>query len=879
MKKIITKLLPFIAIILALFISCSNDVTDDSSSLSSAPATINDGYIRINYKGDADCLWIWNDFDGSELSKLGSWPEGVKFTHKNGDFVCVDLKLAANPKTLGMIPLKNGENLTGGDVIFSFPTRYNEIFLQGGDTVAYVASDMQTLPNGISSAEFTDGTTITIVGEVTLSSETVTLTDKNGAVDIASFGTNKIILANNIKSTFAANQPYTLSIKTTSGVDTVNVGLATNLVEDWFGSSAVNEIKVSGLKLGVTLNAGNASFKMWAPLASEVSLCLYSDSNSLDNPTETLPMNLGQNGFWILEDVNYGTNKYYKYAIKNGIYTKYVSDIWAYAASADSKASQIANIAEEGIPSGWSNEYYNPWNGTQYSESIIYEMHIRDWSRAVVTDSTGKFLDIANSDKIINHLKDLGITHVQILPMFDYAQTNDDMGYNWGYNPYHYNVPEGRYVTTNYTDGTQAVEEMRQMIKALHDNGIAVIMDVVYNHTSGTGDGSLYDMTVPQYFYRMNGTNYVNGSGCGNEVATNHAMVKYYVIESLKHWMNDYHINGFRFDLMGCLETSTMKEIYEELYNIDPKVLVYGEPWTGGTSAVVDGAVKSAETENGEGFAAFDDNFRDAVKGAEFGGFKRGQLQDVNSDDNIINGLKGKSAQRNGTDIPGLELHYIECHDNYTLFDKLVYSTITDSNLLKEDVIANNFAKAYNSIMSSEASVNDIKQKVKLGGAYILLAQGTPFFNGGQEFLRTKKGNPDSYSADKKGGVKWTNEEGPYNIDDVNTINLDMKDTYKDVYNTYKALIKIRKEIDAFTKGNYVEAVNYKSTNGVIKYTTYDSSDNKYIVYFNGTNADVNCSDSGYLFNINEENGSYTIADAETTISVIPAKSFVILKK
>ena len=123
MKKIITKLLPFIAIILALFISCSNDVTDDSSSLSSAPATINDGYIRINYKGDADCLWIWNDFDGSELSKLGSWPEGVKFTHKNGDFVCVDLKLAANPKTLGMIPLKNGENLTGGDVIFSFPTR------------------------------------------------------------------------------------------------------------------------------------------------------------------------------------------------------------------------------------------------------------------------------------------------------------------------------------------------------------------------------------------------------------------------------------------------------------------------------------------------------------------------------------------------------------------------------------------------------------------------------------------------------------------------------------------------------------------------------------------------------------------------------------
>ena len=879
MKKLIAKLLPFVATILALFISCSNDVTDDSSSMPSAPATINDGYIRVNYKGNADCLWIWNDFDGSELSKLGSWPEGVKFTHKNGDFVCVDLKLAANPKTLGMIPLKDGENLTGGDVIFSFPTRYNEVFLQSGDTVAYVASDMKTLPNGISSAEFTNGTTITIVGAVELSADTVSLTDKNGAVQIASFGDNTIVLASNIKTTFAANQPYTLSIKTTSGTDTVNVGLATNLVEDWFGTSAVSDIKNNALKLGVTLIDGKASFKMWAPLASEVSLCLYSDSKSLETPVQTIPMNLGQNGFWVLEDVNFGSNKYYKYAIKNGIYTKYVSDIWAYAASADSQASQIANISTEGIPAGWNNAYYNPWTGSQYSESIIYEMHIRDWSRAVVTDSTGKFLDIANSEEIINHLKDLGITHVQILPMFDYAQTNADKGYNWGYNPYHYNVPEGRYVTENYADGTQAVEEMRQMIKALHDNGIAVIMDVVYNHTSGTGDGSLYDITVPQYFYRMNGTNYVNGSGCGNEVATNHAMVKYYVIESLKHWMNDYHINGFRFDLMGCLESSTMKEIYEELYEIDPKVLVYGEPWAGGTSAVEEGAIKSGEADVGEGFGAFDDNFRDAVKGAEFGGFKRGQLQGVNSDKNIINGLKGESAQRNGTDIPGLELHYIECHDNYTLFDKLVYSTITDASLLKEDVIANNFAKAYDAIMKSEAAVNDIKQQVKLGGAYIFLAQGTPFFNGGQEFLRTKKGNPDSYSADKKGGVQWTNTPGAYNIDDVNTIDLSMKEKNKDVYNTYKALIKIRKDIDAFTNGSYVEAINYKNTDGVVKYTTYDSSDEKYIVFFNGTSDDVSCNETGYMFNINEENGTYTIADTETTVSSVPAKSFVILKK
>ena len=198
-------------------------------------------------------------------------------------------------------------------------------------------------------------------------------------------------------------------------------------------------------------------------------------------------------------------------------------------------------------------------------------MHIRDWSRAIVSDSTGKFLEIAESAKIIGHLKDLGVTHVQILPMFDYAQVNSDSGYNWGYNPYHYNVPEGRYVTSGYKDGTQAVREMRQRISALHDAGIAVIMDVVYNHTNSTGENSLYDKTVPQYFYRVKADgSYSNGSGCGNEVATNHDMVRKYVIESLRHWMLDYHINGFRFDLMGLAEKETMKAVYDELYKIDP---------------------------------------------------------------------------------------------------------------------------------------------------------------------------------------------------------------------------------------------------------------------------------------------------------------------
>ena len=516
-------------------------------------------------------------------------------------------------------------------------------------------------------------------------------------------------------------------------------------------------------------------------------------------------------------------------------------------------------------------------------------MHITDWSQAfrgsMEKNKPGTFKEIADAlgtngtGEFAAHLKDLGITHVQILPMFEYdvvkkfisegrqEETATDTGYNWGYNPYNWNTPESRYASlTDSSDGTVAVKEMRNMIKAFHDTGIAVIMDVVYNHTAGTGKGSIYDMTIPQYFYRMNGSAYSNGSGCGNETATNHKMVKAYVIDSLKHWMNDYHINGFRFDLMGLHEEETMKEIYDELYKIDPNVMVYGEPWTGGTTAVQDGTTAAGLGAKGIGYGAFDDDFRDAIKGAEFNGFKLGQVQGVNSDSGIIKGLLGESGgnSRNTTGIPGLALHYAECHDNYTLFDKLVYSTIAP---LSGD-FADKFADAYKVVMADEAKLNAIKAQDKLAAAYVLLSQGTPFINGGQEFMRTKKGDPDSYAADKKGGVFWKE------IDEVNAINLTMKDKYSDVYNVYKGLIALRKaNPDAF--GANKDATAETVSTGVIKYTPGD-----FCVYFNATEKDVvikseEIADYSKVVDIT----SGTPKESSETVSSVPAKSFVILKK
>ena len=669
----------------------------------------------------------------------------------------------------------------------------------------------------------------------------------------------------------------------------------------------------NGDDLGLTLNGNKATFKVWAPVASDVTILLYDDVSKVGNykaetlaykvagsttevelkgtPSKEAKMTLDTStGVWsyVIEDVS--AYKYYKYQITNNGTTTYVCDIYAKAASPDSIAAQIIDI-NEGTNYGSKDNYVNPFgnNGTDsklYSDAIIYEMHIRDWSRAAVADSTGKFLDIANSDEIINHLKDIGITHVQILPMFDYAQVNSDLNYNWGYNPYHYNVPEGRYVEYSTGDGIDAVNQMRSMIEKLHEAGIAVIMDVVYNHTSGTQGGSLYDSTVPYYYYRLNADgSYSNGSGCGNETDSEAPMFKKYMIETLKHWMLDYHINGFRFDLMGLHSKETMAEIYKELSAIDSNVLVYGEPWTGGDARVKNGCTGSVPSE-AYGVGAFDDDFRDAIKGAEFGGFNAGEVQGVYNSEGISAGLIGESGKnsRNPTDFIGLGLHYVECHDNFTLFDKLVYSLAENIDAVKEADSKGNIATKWPTTITPE-QVELIKKEQTLAGAYVMLSQGTAFMNGGQEFLRTKKGNPDSYSADTKGGVKWTNDAGDKNIDDVNTIDLTFKETYSDVYKTYKGLIAFRKQYSSlfgsFTETNVQKAkdLNKDRVDGVTKYRV-DGTTDKFLIYFNATEKDfVPLADdiNDYTKVIDVTSGTPT--ESTTLPESVPAKSFVILKK
>lgn len=838
-----------------------------------APA---EGFIRINCAySNATNLWIWDDFAEAELAKCGVWGDaGVKKTGTNGDYQYFDVKLADSPKQISFIVMKGASSDTNkitGDLIFSFPGKYKEIFVVAGKIyVSVCVTDGEVTldtAQGITAGTITDAHTITLTGDViTLTKENTVVKNGDTTLTVSAVNGLTVTVSEDLKSYGMVDVSYTDE----RGTDTVTAVPGDDLLDSWFD---VDDISGFGYKGGV--------FTTWAPLSSDVKVQLFADADAVRSGTiaETIDMTRQDDGTWKTDDVSgeVGSNKYYKYLLRNGSYSYAVCDIWAKVASKDSEATQLADIDDSAAaPSGWESTYTNPFGNSgsavkSYNEAVIFEMHIRDWCMAFNSDSKGTFDEITEAlksgGKLYEHLRDLGVTHVQILPMFEYAAVGTaDTAYNWGYNPYNWNTPESRYVK-DMTDGTDAVKSMRAMIQAFHNAGIAVNMDVVYNHTSGTKSGSVYDMTVPKYFYRTNGDTYSNGSGCGNETATNHAMVKKYVIDSLRHWMNDYHINGFRFDLMGVHESSTMKDIYNELVKIDRNVMVYGEPWTGGTSAVVSGATAAVAATSQSvptGVGAFDDDFRDAIKGAEFGGFKRGQVQGTFYDTGIIKGLTGQSGSnnRNNTGNPALSLHYVECHDNYTLYDKLAYSTLAVTVTDGKDSIASAFPTSL-----SNAALATVKAQDKLAAAYVLLSQGTPFINGGQEFLRTKNGNPDSYAADTKGGKTWSESE----ILECNRVNLDRKTAYADVYNTYKGLIALRKaNPSAFGANTSAEAT--KVSAGVTKYVTGD-----FCVYFNATEEEVAIDSSGYTKAVDVTSGSP--GESTTLPTSVGAKDFVILKK
>lgn len=538
-----------------------------------------------------------------------------------------------------------------------------------------------------------------------------------------------------------------------------------------------------GNDLGAVWTEAETRFRVWAPTAHRVVLHLY-ETGDHEDLKESIPMVEDIGGTWrtvVGGDLN---GIYYTFSVTVEDETKEAVDPYAKAAGVNGNRGMVVNLSATD-PEGFREEVIPEFINS--TDAVIYEVHIRDFSmdQSSGMKLKGKYLAFTEmrtknsyfASTGVEHLKELGITHVHLLPIFDYATVDEtkllEEQFNWGYDPKNYNVPDGSYSTDPY-HGEIRIKEFKRMVQALHQSGIRVIMDVVYNHTMES-DESNFNRIVPGYYYRMTSDGYFsNASGCGNETASERAMVRKFIIDSVVYWATEYHIDGFRFDLMGIHDIGTMNELRHELDEIEPGILIYGEGWTGGSSPLPDWerALKSNMERLDHKIAVFSDNLRDGIKGSVFSARERGFVNGQQGMEETIKYGVVASTLHNQVDYrrvhytnapcavePTQIINYTSSHDNLTLWDKLMVSNPEDS---LEDRIKMNL----------------------LSAAIVMTCQGIPFFQAGEEFLRSKPVNE----------AETIFEENSYRSPDfVNSLKWDRKTDYKDVFAYYQGLIAFRK--------------------------------------------------------------------------------------
>lgn len=526
--------------------------------------------------------------------------------------------------------------------------------------------------------------------------------------------------------------------------------------------------------LGADYHHERTSFAVWSPYAESVVLRLYK-SDSAAAPYLEKAMSLCGHGVWRAEINGDLDGIYYTYVVTHDGQARETPDIYSKSAGCNSRRGMIFS-PESVKPDGWEDD--RRVSVASPADAVIYELHVRDFSMDENADfkCRGKFTafretGVTNSfgDKAgIDYLTQLGITHVHLLPVMDFASVDEAApSFNWGYDPVLYNVPEGSY-SSDPQDGRARVKELRQLIMTLHARGIGIILDVVYNHTYSAED-SPFGMTFPHYYYRHGKDGYSDGSGCGNEFATERAMARKFIADSLCALAEDYHFDGFRFDLMGLIDLTTLRQCEKRLRRINPDIILYGEGWTGGISALSENrrALKHNVSKL-EGFAMFSDDLRDGVKGSVFDDRDCGYINGVTTSERreliksvLCGGVYHPAIDRGDWECwaktPLHSVNYVEAHDNLTFRDKLKLSM-------------------------PEAEDDELIRVNKLGAALVFLAQGIPFIQAGQELLRSKP-LPD-------GGYDHNSYKSP---DSVNCIKWNNVTTNRAVMEYYRGLIAIRK--------------------------------------------------------------------------------------
>ena len=598
----------------------------------------------------------------------------------------------------------------------------------------------------------------------------------------------------------------------------------------------------SGNDLGASYSKKATTFKVWSPNAASVRVNIFehgSDNEGDAGSIMSRAMSLDKTtGVWSVTINGDLLNKYYTYSVTHGKTTKETADVYAKACGVNGQRSMVVDLSTTN-PDGWENDKHVLVQNQ--TDASVWEISVADFSSSessgVSEANRGKYLAFTEEGTTVNgvqgasstcvdYLKKLGVKYVQIMPFYDFGSVDESKNimdqYNWGYDPVNYNCPEGSY-STNPKKGEVRIKECKQMIQALHNAGIGVIMDVVYNHTY-TSDSWL-QRTVPNYYYRMNndGT-FSNGSGCSNDTASEHLMFRKYMIDSVTYWASEYHIDGFRFDLMGLHDVTTMNSIRTALDNLyadgsGSQILMYGEAWDMATNCD-EGTVLASQKnlkQLSDRIGAFDDTIRDAIKGST-GGTDGAFVQEGSRRANLKTGIAGQSDTTTGwANVPSQCVTYASCHDNLCLYDKLVGSVYgADGKYRKryEDLVAMN----------------------KLSAAIVITSQGIPFSLGGEEFCRSKDGDENSYASSRK----------------ENMLDWENVDLYSDVIEYYRGLYKIRDAFAAFSDSTAATAnsLAYLSDvpKGVMGYTINNTESGKWsqmCVIFNGSDSAQNVTAKG----------------------------------
>ncbi len=568
----------------------------------------------------------------------------------------------------------------------------------------------------------------------------------------------------------------------------------------------------SGDDLELKVDAQGTHFALWSPKATEVKVYIY-DTDRNTSATDSLDMKLTTNGVWRTSVPQNLIGKFYTFRIKHeGKWLDETPGVWAKAVGTNGRRAAIIDFATTN-PIGWDADKGPALKSP--ADAIIYEMHHRDFSVHPTSSivNKGKFLaltETATSNPTgestgIEHLKELGITHIHILPSFDYNSVDEANlpanGYNWGYDPLNYNAPEGSY-STNPSDPTVRVREMKEMVKKLHDNGIGVIMDVVYNHTAANDDSN-FSLTAPGYYYRhrQDGT-YSDASGCGNETASERQQMRDYIVNSVKFWAKEYHIDGFRFDLMAIHDIETMNAVSKALHEINPNIIIYGEGWTAGDSPLpTEQRALKEHVAKLNGIAVFSDDIRDAIKGhysnAADKGFATGK---PGNEETVKIGIvastahpqidysKGNNSKFPYASSPLQIVNYVSCHDDLSLTDKLAKSMLGSTETQRQ-------------------------RAARLAQTIVFTSQGIPFMFAGEEIFRDKKGVHNTYKSP----------------DSVNAIDWNLKHSNNDHFNYYRQLVALRKSHPAFRMTTAEDIAHHivfdkESRPNVISYSIIDNA-------------------------------------------------------